>query len=251
MLRPVVKLVRSGLAKAGLELIRRKNAPFGYAPWNDVNRLSLRLKRPINCVFDVGANTGQTTTEFVREFPRATIHAFEPHPATYAQLASQSWPDRVKLHPLALSDTAGSVSFYEYDGQDAYSKINSLTPRSRFATAINLKPRELTVSANTLDAFCEAKSIDAINLLKIDTEGHDLFVLKGATRMLSQQRVDFIFAEFNDFREKPGTVGGALNSISEFVAPFGFRFVSTYTDFLVTEGDFLAVASVLMVRSGD
>lgn len=249
MLRPIVKLVRAGLAMAGLELIRRKNAPYGYAPWTDVSRLSVRLKRPIHCVFDVGANTGQMTTEFVKEFPDATIHAFEPHPATYANLARQPWPSRVTVHQLALSDTAGNVSFYEYDGEESHSKINSLTSRARYATAINIEPREIQVRATTLDEFCEVRGIDAINLLKIDTEGHDYFVLKGAARMLSQKRIDFIFAEFNDFKEKPGTVGGSLNAISEFVAPFGFRFVATYTDFLFTEGDFLAVASVLMVRS--
>ena len=46
-----------------------------------------------------------------------------------------------------------------------------------------------------LDAFCEREEISHISFLKIDTEGGDLNVLKGAEKMLSQQRVDFVEVE--------------------------------------------------------
>jgi FkbM family methyltransferase len=249
MVAPLVRRIRWGLGKAGLELVRRKNVPYGYSPWIDVRRLSDALHRPIDCVFDVGANIGQTCIQMLEAFPGAHVHAFEPHPTTFAKLRSSVSVGRVTAHQLALSDRRGTFSFYEYDGEDASSKINSLTAQARFAMHVNLSPREIKVPTNTVDMLCQDNAIEAISLLKIDTEGHDLDVLKGASRMLSEKRIDFIYAEFNDFFEKPGTVGGSLNKLSEYLAPFGFHFVATYTDFIITERELLPVASVLMVHT--
>jgi len=52
--------------------------------------------------------------------------------------------------------------------------------------------------STTLDEFCETNKIDFIDLLKIDTEGHEWDVLLGARRMLSERRIQFIQFEFNE-----------------------------------------------------
>jgi len=63
--------------------------------------------------------------------------------------------------------------------------------------------------------------------------------------MLSAGNVRFVYAEFNDMLPKLGTTGGALVPLSEFLAPFGFRFVATYTDYIVTHGEMFTVANAL------
>lgn len=249
MVRPAIGWARRCLATAGLELIRRKNAPYGYSPWIDVRRLSGELRRPLDCIFDVGANTGQTSLQFLAEFPSSDIYAFEPHPTTFAHLVNSVPAGRVKTFQLALSDRTEAASFFEYDGEDGLSKINSLTAKARFATNIRLEPREIKVPCTTLDSFCAEHKVERIGLLKIDTEGYDLFVLKGASRLLSEGRIDFVYAEFNDFAGKPGTVGGSLNALADHLSPFGYHFVATYTDFVMIEPSFMAVASVLAVRA--
>ena len=54
--------------------------------------------------------------------------------------------------------------------------------------------REL-VEIESLDNFCSGHEIDQISFLKIDTEGYDLEVLKGASRMLGEQRIDLVEVE--------------------------------------------------------
>ena len=61
--------------------------------------------------------------------------------------------------------------------------------------------------------------------------------------------IDFIYFEFNDFVPKNGATGGSLNEISAWLSGFGFRYVATYTDYIVTRGDWFAVANCLMVLS--
>jgi hypothetical protein len=53
--------------------------------------------------------------------------------------------------------------------------------------------------------------------LKIDTEGHDFNVLKGAERMLRNNSIAFIYFEFNDFIQEKSTNGGSLNEITEYL----------------------------------
>ena len=52
-----------------------------------------------------------------------------------------------------------------------------------------------SVSTEPLDRFCERQNIDRIDLLKIDTEGHDLSVLQGARKMLADRKIGCVFTE--------------------------------------------------------
>jgi hypothetical protein len=70
-------------------------------------------------------------------------------------------------------------------------------------------------------------------------------VIKGASQKLAKREIKFVYAEFNDIFEGAGGSGGALFPICDFLYPFGFRFVATYTDYLVTEGEFFGVHNAL------
>src|SRR5205085_11763068 len=59
-------------------------------------------------------------------------------------------------------------------------------------------PKEIACSFSTLDEFCGQENIDKIDLLKIDAEGHELEVLKGARRMIEQKKVNWIHFEFGE-----------------------------------------------------
>jgi hypothetical protein len=52
------------------------------------------------------------------------------------------------------------------------------------------------ISLKTLDGFCSEQGIEKIDFLKIDVEGHELFVLKGAAQMLQSKKIRFIQFEF-------------------------------------------------------
>ena len=84
----------------------------------------------------------------------------------------------------------------------------------------------------------------------IDTEAFDLSVMKGAARMLQERRIGFIYTEFNDLSVKEGTTGGALIPISEYLSPFGLRYVATYTDFVLPENGMFICANALFALPG-
>ena len=137
------------------------------------------------CIFDVGANIGQSATAFAMTFPNATVHSFEPFPAAFHQLAitGAKLKGRIKPWRLALGEKEHAL----LTGVDPSSKsqLNALAPGSGGPT----------VQVTTLDAFCNRERIAFIDILKTDTEGYDARVLSGARRMLSEKRIHCVVSE--------------------------------------------------------
>ena len=229
------------LKKYGYQLAKIENEPFGIGWLNDVKRLSNAYGRKTNIALDIGANIGVTTIEMLEYFD--CVYAFECHPITFKALEHNLIGTRAHAFEIALSDASGLETLYDY-GDDGY--INSLTSNARYAVRFDKKAAELQVTTNTIDGFCMDNSISTIDLLKIDTEGHDFSVIKGAEKMLSSNCISFIYFEFNGFTSEAGTNGGSLNEITEYLSKFGFQFVATYTDYIVTDQKMFVVANALL-----
>jgi len=247
-------LVRGLLDRAGYVLWKRDYLRYGVLPFNDIARLSRHFDWPIRTFFDVGANIGQTSREALVAFPEARIFAFEPHADSYARLASGISDRRFSAHNVALGNSNAVVPLYEYGKEGDGSLINSLVPNARFPTHFGYKPVERSATCVTLDRFCEESGLGSIDVLKLDTEGADLFVLEGAGRMLAEERIRFIYTEFNDLKPRAGVTGGSLMPIADFIAPFGFRFVATYTDYITPGKDIFVCSNALFcstTRSGE
>ena len=75
---------------------------------------------------------------------------------------------------------------------------------------------EISVQTQTLDNFCSNINIDNIDVLKIDTEGNELNVLKGAEKLLSEGKIKLIYVEISEskrkFKEKEESVIDLLNA---------------------------------------
>ncbi len=141
-------------------------------------------------IFDVGANVGQSASLMSARFPESEIYSFEPSADTYQQLQRNVQQyDRVHCIQLALG-ASKKIAQMALDGSsDRSFLIDESTQES---------PKDVSsesVQVDTLDSFCSAKKIDRINFLKIDTEGGDLDVLKGAAMLLKEHRVDIVEVE--------------------------------------------------------
>ncbi len=202
------------LSRPAFPLLRRA---FGGRNWcYDACRFS--GTRDFRCVFDVGANVGHVAREFRRFFPSADIHAFEPVAATHAELAARCGRDaRLHAHRLALSDHAGSVRLR----LQGASELNSL----HYQATGGAEPGE-EVEVTTLDAFCGAHRIDAIDLLKVDAQGCDLQVLHGGAAMLRDGRIPFVLVEASftpdDVTNQP------FAPLHDFATGLGFRACGVY-----------------------
>jgi FkbM family methyltransferase len=146
-------------------------------------------------VFDVGANVGHYTAHVIDIFGDAAhIYAFEPSPSTYALLARNVAPhsDTVHAYNVGLGSTDGPAPFFqdEKGGSTIASLYESNLARG-YATV-----REEIVMLRTIDAFCREEGIMHIDFLKIDVEGHELDVLRGARVMIESGAIDLIQFEF-------------------------------------------------------
>jgi FkbM family methyltransferase len=147
-------------------------------------------------VLDVGANVGDYS-RLVRELsPAARIIAFEPHPISFGKLSETCREIRAEAHPIGLGDRPAQLDIFDYaenDGSQHASLYRTVIEQ------IHSKPATRTlVAIETLDEVVGKIGIDQIELLKVDTEGHELAVFKGAERLLAAQRIAVIQFEFNE-----------------------------------------------------
>jgi FkbM family methyltransferase len=245
MKRMISALLRSQVSRLGYVMVKRDFTRFGYSLFTDIRRISKTWDWSIQTVFDVGANIGQFASETLRELPDTIVHSFEPHPRAFAKLSRSISGPRLSAHEWAVGDREGEAVLYVYGSDKDGSLINSLTPDARFPQKFGYQAREVKVRCTTIDAFCREAEVERIDLLKVDTEGFDLFVLRGAERMLREGRVRFVYVEFNDLFAKDNATGGALVPIAEYLEPFGFAYLCTYTDFVLYEGKVSVCANAL------
>ncbi len=152
--------------------------------------LSRRLPKMGNGVlFDVGANHGSYTKFMCRLSPGSQIHAFEPHPKTFAILQQHAAAPSVTLVNMAVSNTSGTMQLYDFAESDGSTQA-SLAQASVEMYDSNTVSH--TVDVTTIDKYIEHIGIDVIDLLKIDTEGFDINVLQGATKALSRGAIKAI-----------------------------------------------------------
>ncbi len=155
-----------------------------------------RLLSPGETAVDVGANIGSMAAVLARRSASGgSVHAFEPHPELYSKLTANvaSWKGSgcvagVECHALALSDREGEAELHVPESFAVNSGLSSLSRSTRGSS--------LSVRTATLDGFFRSRPIPA--LLKLDVEGHEAAVLKGARTLLASGRVRDILFEEND-----------------------------------------------------
>lgn len=188
---------------------------FVLYPWDRPNLLYLlrrthdvaefqaipRLMRPGDVAFDIGANVGFYTVLLSRLCgPAGHVWAFEPVPETYWRLRETLALNRcenVTSVQSAICDKSGSARMNLFESQ--FAEWNTLgSPPARPVNGKHVSPREsVEVPAQTLDRFCEAERIQRISFLKVDVEGYELSVFRGAERLLKEHRIDYICFEIS------------------------------------------------------
>jgi FkbM family methyltransferase len=147
-------------------------------------------------VFDVGANTGAYSALVKKLNPNVSLYAFEPHPISYQALKDCSAAHNFQAYHLGFSDQLGQAQLHDLkDGVN--SELASLHAQV-FSKIHQQESVAYTVDLDTIDNFCANQNIHNIDLLKIDTEGHEYAVLRGATQLLQNGRVKVIQFEFNE-----------------------------------------------------
>jgi FkbM family methyltransferase len=227
-------ILRTALEKRGYWAVSKSVLPFGIDYLWDIRRVAETHEVPIQCFFDIGAHEGQTASAALSQFPKARVYSFEPHPISFSHLTGLS-SQRFHANRLAVSDRTGSAMLYEYDAPHPghAAQMNSLVARAQFAAAVGCCAKEIEVGCTTVDDFCSEHGITSIDVLKIDTEGHELAVLNGAMQILSSGAVRFAFLEYNSILPIASASGGALAPLAAVLEPLGFKLVATYPVYMM------------------
>ena len=151
-------------------------------------------------VFDVGANIGDYSLLVRHHIPSASIYAFEPSEPVYRQLTqnfSARGDVKAKSYNIGFSDAEKDVELYSYSiegrGISLLASLDRRLPTQVLETTVSSSEG---IQTKTIDGFCATNAIDRIDFLKLDVEGHELAILRGASQFLASGAISMIQFEF-------------------------------------------------------
>jgi FkbM family methyltransferase len=202
------------------EMLQRQFYFFGtYFLEEDLLSCWATVSKGTKVVLDVGANAGIYSLAAIAVQPDVAVHAFEPTPEIAARLRGTAELNRLAnlhVHQVAVLGENGHAVLNRCRGELGDNEgMNFVTKDVGNSGAERVK----TIS---LDQFCQDHSIDHVDLLKLDVQGHEYSVLRGAERLIKAGRIGTIFLELN-WARTVGTPCPAADSIW-FLGNAGFLF---------------------------
>ncbi|MDB5204367.1 MAG: hypothetical protein JWP09_395 [Candidatus Taylorbacteria bacterium] len=188
-----------GISLAGLNLVGGgRSIRTSGEMWAIKYVLSKSKKDSV--VFDVGAQGGEYSETVLEANPDAKIYAFEPADKAKKELVKQFQENKnVKIIPAALGVKTGMSPLYSSEGVSGVDSLYELSNNDR-----NTFAKSADIQVYTLDDFCITEKIGVIDLLKLDVEGSEMDILKGAINYISKGNINFIQFEHSGASFKAG-----------------------------------------------
>lgn len=232
----IKQLTKAAAARFGIQLASTHH--FGIDPLNDIGRLTSITA--FQTVLDVGAHEGETSLHYAAAIPSAKVFAFEPVRANYAKLRKNvRGVSRITCVNQAVGSVAGSA-LIRYGGSSQTHSLSHALKRSSSDTL-----HSETIQVTTLDSFCALAHIDHVDLLKTDTEGFDLEVLKGAKGLLQNKQIDFVYSEASFVDDGLHT---SFQDVFTFLTNYGMGFVGLYDVSITRSPSRIEFCNVLFSR---
>ena len=189
----------ANVARAAAGAIRRRLPGARPAPLGDngdIAEVLARLLPAAPVIVEAGAHNGADTLWLSRLRPKGTVHAFEPIPAVFDQLARRTARCKnVRRYNLALSAANGTATMHvSSGGSDASSSLHAPKEHLRVNPHV-LFEGTVEVPTLRLDDWAEQNRVGHADLLWLDMQGHELAAMQAGTRLL--RTVSCIFTEVN------------------------------------------------------
>jgi len=188
-------------------------------------------------VIDIGAHIGIYSLLMAKAVgPKGCVYAFEPVPRFYERLLANialNGAINIKPFQIAISDKNGEMEFFIVlptlfaPFNEGSSSMFLCTPRSR----------SIKVSMETLDSFLERQGIEKVDAIKIDVEGAELKVIRGARKLLSRPDKPLLMLEINPLALK--AAGTTPEELFSAVLSFGYK------PFFISKGQLIPCETVI------
>lgn len=215
-----------GLRRLGVDPL----TPHRRAAGDPLTVARLAAGADAKIVLDCGAHQGRMTRAFRGAFPAAKIHAFEPTPATFADLKARVGAiPNVEVINAAVGGKSGEMEFFVGANEQSNSLVR---PQGGGGGA---SANSIRVPVVGIADFCRERGIDKIDVLKLDIEGYELETLRGMEPMLRDRRVKVIYSEVTFERKPEEKHLPTFFDLHTYLSGLGYRFVGIY-DVLYGEG---------------
>lgn len=168
---------------------------FSLASFEVVSNLK-EMVPELDYIIDVGANSGQFSKVVGYFYPKATIDAFEPLPNLYSKIQKTFENKKnIRTYNVALGNENGTVMFNK-NNYGHISSILEISNTNKHYPKQKNDLKQIVVEIKTLDSLDLIKNkTRGTALLKLDVQGYELEVLKGATETINN--IDYIVIEAN------------------------------------------------------
>lgn len=174
----------------------------------------------INTVVDVGANTGQFSSAIGALLPNARIYAFEPLPDCFVQLSRRlRRRANSRVFMVALGERAGESVLWRSSFSES-SSLLKMTELHKETFPWSAGHTCQSVTVRRLDAFMPELELEPRVFLKLDVQGFEGEVLRGAERML--QHIDYVLAEVSFYTLYEGQ--STFEEIHDVLHAHGFEY---------------------------
>ncbi len=177
-------------------------------------------------ILDIGANMGLVSAAIARQYEARTVFAFEPVRETAKRAAATFALNQlanIKLLPVAVGERDETLTFFHAPGHSDYASANPTD------THIGIGWAETKIPCVALDTLRANGILPTVGIIKIDVEGHELSVLRGAKNLIARDR-PFITLEYN-YRIAPKMGWSAADVVQFFAETVGadaYTFISLH-----------------------
>lgn len=192
------RIILNAFRYFGFNIKRIHKEEKNFLSYDDIYKKIYKNKKII--IFDVGANKGQSIERFLKIFPNAEIHCFEPIRENYLFLKKNYNHKNIIINNYALGDKNENKNFF-INAKSSTSSFNKVSKKSKW---IRLRSKENKTTVNSftistkkiriksLDYYCKKNKIENINILKIDTQGYEDKILSGSKKSLELGKIAII-----------------------------------------------------------
>lgn len=199
-------------------------------------------------IFDVGAFDGGTALRYKTLFPSSKIYSFEPFPESFSKLLknTSSYNDIISINK-GVGEQEGLATF----NSNSFAATNSLLNTHQSGDKVwgsgfldTLKTIE--VELTSIDRFVESNGIQNIDILKMDVQGAEYKVIKGATETLKKGMIKVIYTEIITLPTYEEQLD--FDEMIGLIKSFGFKLYNLYNLSLTKEGE-LRQVDALFIKS--